>query len=153
VRAIPAIILAILAHGPTAATAQTPDFDLAAVPVVGTSAVDPTAFNRAAEAALADGATWPTEPLALVHEFLYFGWSDREVTALELKLEPSSAEAPRRITVTAIRDGFLDDRVRGDWQRLELVRRDDGRWEVASCRRAERDWAGEFADRFGPTGG
>ena len=57
-------------------------------------------------------------------------------------------EAPSASRVTIIRDGLLDDSVRGERWDIALERRSPGIWEIKEVKRAWRCWRGEEPERF-----
>jgi hypothetical protein len=50
--------------------------------------------------------------------------------------------------IVCIRDGFLDDSVRGDWHELDLRRLPDGTWRVNEARIAIRCWRTENTEVY-----
>jgi hypothetical protein len=57
---------------------------------------------------------------------------------LALRQEYNRAEEPDSVHVILVRDGLLDDSIRGDWHALILHRLPDSTWRVAEARRAVR---------------
>ena len=58
------------------------------------------------------------------------------------------SEAPSASRITVVRDGLLDDSVRGERWDIVLQRTGAGRWRIAEVKRAWRCWRGEPTDRF-----
>ncbi len=59
------------------------------------------------------------------------------------------AEAPSASRVTVLRDGLLDDSVRGDRWEIALERTAAGAWSIKEVKRAWRCRRGAQTDRFG----
>jgi hypothetical protein len=57
-------------------------------------------------------------------------------------------EDPTTTTVTVLRDGILDDSIRGIWHRIELTRSDHGNWRIVEMSRAYRCRRGCNQERF-----
>lgn len=58
------------------------------------------------------------------------------------------AEAPMASRVTVLRDGLLDDSVRGERWDIALARSADGGWKIKEVRRAWRCWRGPHTGTF-----
>lgn len=98
--------------------------------------VDPTPLNDALATARAEGEEWVDRPGQYVVQLF-------EVSGLltyEASFTADRVEAPSRITLRLIRDGLLDDAVRGDVHVIDLRRHDGAQWRVVSHRRAMRCW-------------
>lgn len=94
-------------------------------------------FNELAQEALARGEGWPGDPLAcallVVERLAGAGCHD---TCVRMEKEPG--EGCRSARVVVVRDGFLDDSVRGDWTEIHLEKGESGSWRALEIRRAER---------------
>jgi hypothetical protein len=99
--------------------------------------LDPVDYNLLIDRAVAVEAAWPASPLRTVIEA--FG-DDRDQRSLRIEETKNSGEGATRAAFTVVRDGFLDDSVRGTWTEIELVRQADGTWRVAAARMAQRCW-------------
>ena len=115
------------------------------VKVESWESVDVSGLNARIEDGVAAGATWPRSPLRLTVELLV---SDVDTRAIWLTEEGNRGEVADTTVVTAVRDGFLDDSVRGDWQRIVYHRLGDGTWRVHEARRAYRCWRGHHLSAF-----
>lgn len=75
--------------------------------------------------------------------------ADTDKRALWLSEEANRGEAPDTVVVIMVRDGLVDDSVRGDWHRVVYRRQGDGSWRVHDLRRAYRCWRGHHLEAFG----
>ena len=91
-------------------------------------------FNAKAEAAA--GAAWTRSPL---HLALGLFGDDADARLLQCEVRRAGGEGGTT-TVVLIRDGLLDDSLRGSWIELECRRLDDGTWRLAGARSAQRCW-------------
>ena len=57
-------------------------------------------------------------------------------------------EAPSRSRVTVLRDGLLDDSIRGERWDIALEKTPAAAWKIGEVKRAWRCRRGEFLDRF-----
>lgn len=111
------------------------------IPVKSSENVAASLFNNKIEHAVLNGEKWPFSPLKLVITLL-----DAEAETRELTIQKTAdgAENAKHVVVTIIRDGFLDDSVRGDLHRFMLERKKDDTWRVSDVRRSRRCWRPEF---------
>ncbi|MDH3659219.1 MAG: hypothetical protein OEU92_04175 [Alphaproteobacteria bacterium] len=107
------------------------------VTVASSLALDTTELNERILRMDQTSAMVLSSPIALVEALI--GGSD-EARSTTIAVQRESAERPGRASVTAIRDGFLDDSIRGDWHRFDVERRSDGSWKVTKAQRATRCW-------------
>jgi hypothetical protein len=119
------------------ADARGPSLDR--LPVAGTVAVP--AAEYASASALAERGGTPVE-IALAVAGPFEG-STQHVIQLN-----QGAEAPSASRVTVIRDGLLDDSVRGDRWEVALERTQAGGWTIKEVKRAWRCRRGGAPDRF-----
>jgi len=61
------------------------------------------------------------------------------------------SESPTTSRVTVLRDGLLDDSVRGERWEIALARNAKGAWTIKEVKRAWRCWRGPQTDRFAAT--
>jgi hypothetical protein len=61
------------------------------------------------------------------------------------------SEAPTASRVTVLRDGLLDDSVRGERWDIALERTAAGAWSIKEVKRAWRCWRGEQTERYAAT--
>lgn len=111
--------------------------DLTDVPVESLKQIDIKPFNLKIEEAVADGKTWPFSPALTVFKLLD---GDTETQMLSLTQKANRIEAPDQVVVVLIRDGFLDDSVRGDYYRFLFYPMLDRSWRLAEMHRAWRCW-------------
>jgi len=90
--------------------------------------------NEKIEEAVKKGEAWPRDPILITMNLLMI--SNDEARLLVMSKESSPAENPDRTEVTVIRDGLLDDSVRGDWHYFELRKMNDQGWRFTEIRRA-----------------
>jgi hypothetical protein len=113
---------------------------LTELPVDRTEPVPASAYAEAARLA-AGGATPVAIATAVTGRFE--GRTQHIIQANE------GVEAPTASRVTVLRDGLLDDSVRGDRWEIRLERTQAGAWRIAEVQRAWRCRRGEPLDRFG----
>ena len=132
---------AILAAAMTAAVAEAADPlpSLAAVPVASTQLVSPADYREAAAFAARAGA-----PLDIALKIVgAFAGSAQHIIQVN-----EGAESPAASRVTVIRDGLLDDSIRGERWEIVLQRNASGAWGIREVKRAWRCWRGAHPDRF-----
>jgi hypothetical protein len=112
---------------------------LAEVPVADTKLVAPVAYSKASALAARGGAALDIA-LAIAGEFA--GSTQHIIQVNE------GSEAPSASHITVVRDGLLDDSVRGERWDIVLERTGAGRWRIAEVKRAWRCRRGEPTDRF-----
>lgn len=82
------------------------------------------------------GLEWVQNPELYI--FNLFNLANLKRVSYEYSVD--SVENPINIEITLIRDGFLDDSVRGDIHHINLTKNKDGIWEVKSLKRAVSCW-------------
>jgi hypothetical protein len=133
------ILIAAAALAPNAGAADA-RASLQALPVAGMKLVAPAEYRAASAAAARGGA--PIEiALKIVGEL--------EGRMQEIVQVNQGAEAPSAARVTILRDGLLDDSVRGDRWEVDFERSQAGAWRIKSVKRAWRCRRGGELDRFG----
>jgi len=131
----------ILAAALTASLAEAADplQSLAGLPVAGTKLVSPAEYREASAFAARGGA--PIDiALNIVGEF--------SGSAQHIIQVNEGAEAPSASRLTVIRDGLLDDSIRGERWDIVLQRSAAGAWEIREVKRSWRCWRGAHPDRF-----
>jgi hypothetical protein len=99
----------------TACTAPGPiTFTVTGVEVESWEAVETMSMNARVDDAVAAGEAWPRSPLAATIELL---GGDVDARILRIDESKNRTEGADTTVVVIIRDGFLDDSVRGDWHR------------------------------------
>ncbi|GEM_PF-3983151 len=101
--------------------------------------VETDTFNKKIGKAYDDGLDWVGRPELYV--FNLFELSDLKKISYEFSAD--NIETPVNIEINLIRDGFADDSVRGDIQRIKLRKNNEGRWEIVSIKRAVSCWRNE----------
>jgi hypothetical protein len=122
-----------------AACATGPKPGLTELPVDGAQSIPAASYAEATKAAAA-GAT-PVE-IATRITGRFEGRTQHIVQANE------GVEAPTGARVIVVRDGLLDDSVRGDRWDIRLERTQTGNWRIAEVQRAWRCRRGDQPDRF-----
>lgn len=120
-------------------------FSAEGIEVESWETVDPAPMNAKVASAVAAGETWPTSPLAITVDL--FG-GDVDTRILSLEERKNRTEGADTTVVVLIRDGFLDDSVRGDWHRIVYARQEDWTWRVHSVRRAYRCYRRDHLESF-----
>ncbi len=102
-------------------------------------------LNAKIEKVLAENQQWPLSPLEITTNL--FG-GDQETAEVSIQEKKESGENPSNASIVYIRDGFLDDSVRGDWYEISFKRKADGSWRINSARAAYRCWRGGNVDTY-----
>lgn len=118
-----------------------PEQKLTDIPVKSSEIVATSLYNNKIEQAVRNGEKWPLSPLKLVITLLNAEAETREISILKTA---DVGENAKHVVVTIIRDGFLDDSVRGDLHRFMLERKDDETWRVSDVRKSRRCWRPEI---------
>jgi hypothetical protein len=118
-----------------------PEQKLTDIPVKSSEIVAASLYNNKIEQAVRNGEKWPLSPLKLVITLLNAEAETREISILKTA---DVGENAKHVVVTIIRDGFLDDSVRGDLHRFMLERKDDETWRVSDVRKSRRCWRPEI---------
>ena len=92
-------------------------------------------LNGRLEKAVLSGEEWPFSPLQ--SSLQLFG-GDTDAQAVVIEEMKNRVEGADSATVVMIRDGFMDDSVRGDWHEVVFGRQADGTWRVTEARVAYR---------------
>ena len=130
---------------PACATSPPMIFTVDGVEIETWEAVETTSMNTQIETAVAVGETWPQSPLRITIELL---GGDVDTRILRIEEAKSRTEGADTTAVVVIRDGFLDDSVRGDWHRIVFSRESDRTWRVHSARRAFRCYRGHHLESY-----
>ena len=136
---VPVAAAALLA---SLALAADPGPSLLKVPVASTRVVAPSEYAAATTLAAHGGA--PIDiALAVVGTF--------EGATQHILQVNEGSEAPRASRVTVLRDGLLDDALRGERWDIALARSAAGVWRIEKVERTWRCRRGEHTDRFATT--
>lgn len=134
------IVLALMFSAPAFATERRAT--LADTPVTDMTVVAPA--NYAGASTLAERNGTPLDiVLAIVGAF--------EGSTQHIVLVNEASESPTASRVTVLRDGLLDDSVRGERWDIALARSAKGAWTIKEVKRAWRCWRGTQTDRFAAT--
>lgn len=80
--------------------------------------------------------TWQDQPLAIALEYLNGASGGRLTKIINQVPEGEDAESPNTTVIVVVQDGFLDDSVRGQWDRLTLKKDQKERWMLQQAQRA-----------------
>jgi len=131
-------ILAAALTASLAAAAEPPP-TLAGLPVASTKIVSPAEYLEASALAARAGS-----PLGVALKIVgEFAGSVQHIIQVN-----EGAEAPSASRVTVIRDGLLDDSIRGERWEIVLQRTSGGAWGIKEVKRSWRCWRGAQADLF-----
>jgi hypothetical protein len=131
------LVLAFSTHG--AAGSPSP---LADLPVVDMKLVDPAEYRAASDLA-ARGSAPLDIVLKIVGEF--------EGSLQHIIQVNEGSEAPSASRLVVLRDGLLDDSVRGVRWDITLKKTTAGVWSIKEVKRSWRCWRGAQIDRFAAT--
>jgi len=93
-------------------------------------------FNRIIQKANESGEKWVYKPELYV--FNLFDLTALKKISYEFNVD--NIENPKNINISIIRDGFLDDSVRGDIHRLKLKLNNKRTWEIISIKKTTSCW-------------
>ena len=119
--------------------------EFARTPPESWAELDLVELNGRLEEAVLSDAEWPSSPL---QSTLHLFGGDSEAQAVVIEEMKNRVEGADSTTVVMVRDGFLDDSVRGDWHEVVFERQTDGTWRVAEARVAYRCRRGENTSVF-----
>ena len=112
---------------------------LADLPVEDMNLVDPMKYKTASD--VAAGGSAPLDiVLKIVGEF--------EGSTQHILQVNEGSEAPSASRITVLRDGLLDDSVRGERWDIALEKTTTSVWSIKEVKRSWRCWRGEQMDRF-----
>jgi hypothetical protein len=112
---------------------------LADLPVVDMKLIDPGEYRAASDLAARGSA-----PLDIVLKIVgEFEGSTQHIIQVN-----EGSEAPSASRITVLRDGLLDDSVRGVRWNIALEKTRSGVWSIKEVKRSWRCWRGEQMDRF-----
>jgi len=106
-----------------------------------------TSMQRVAEAQYADAQAVASRGAAPLDIALAIAGPFEGSTQHVIQVN-EGAEAPVAARVTVLRDGLLDDSVRGERWDIALARSADGAWKIKEVRRAWRCWRGPHTRTF-----
>ena len=86
-----------------------------------------------------ENLTWVSNP-----ELYVFNLIDlTNLRKIVYEYSADNIESPQKINISIMRDGFLDDSVRGDIQKIKLSKNSNGKWEVITIKKAISCWRTE----------
>lgn len=107
--------------------------------VISWEAVEPRLLNQKIQLAYKSNLEWAAKPEH--YAFNLFEMSDLKKITYEYNAD--NIESPKNVKITLVRDGFLDDSVRGDIQQLHLVKDNNGIWKILTMKKAISCWRRE----------
>ena len=119
--------------------------EFARTPPESWAVLDVVELNGRLELAVLSGEGWPSSPLQSTLKL--FG-DDTDAQAVVIEEMKNRVEGADSATVVMIRDGFLDDSVRGDWHEVVFGRQSDGTWRITEARLAYRCRRGENTSAY-----
>jgi hypothetical protein len=132
-----AILSAMFIASPAWAT--DPHRPLMELPVIDMKPVDPADYAEAAALAASGGS-----PLDIALKIA----GNSEAATQHIVQVNDRGEAPSRSRVTVLRDGLLDDSIRGERWDIALEKTPTAAWKIGEVKRAWRCRRGESLDRF-----
>ena len=114
--------------------------EFARTPPESWAELDLVELNGRLEKAVLSDEEWPSSPL---QSTLHLFGGDSDAQAVVIEEMKNRVEGADSTTVVMVRDGFLDDSVRGDWHEVVFERQPDGTWRIAEARVAYRCRRGE----------
>lgn len=96
-------------------------------------------FNKKIQQAYKENKSWVNTPELYIFNIL-------DLTSLKnisYEYEADNIESPKKISIKLIRDGFLDDSIRGDIHKINLRKGSDGKWEVRNIKKSTACWRNE----------
>ena len=121
------------------AGAAAPPLPLADLPVMDMKLIDPVEYRAASDLAARGNA-----PLDIVLKIV----GDFEGSTQHIIQVNEGSEAPSASRITVLRDGLMDDSVRGVRWDIALEKTTAGVWRIKEVKRAWRCWRGGQMDRF-----
>lgn len=123
-----------------------PPTDLLATPPESWKQLEVRPLNNLIEEAVAARSDWPISPLEIA---IRLTGGDAEVRELVIWEKKNRGEGADQVTVACVRDGLLDDSVRGVWHEIVLLHQPDSTWRVGSAKAAYRCWRSSDSVAFG----
>ena len=115
------------------------------VKVESWESVDPADMNAQITEAVTSGEDWPASPMEATIHLL---GSDGDTRIVRLDESKNRTEGADSTVVVLIRDGFLDDSVRGDWHKIVYALQADRTWRIQSLQRAFRCYRGQNLESY-----
>ena len=97
--------------------------------------IDKQKFNQVITQAYAEGKAWVFSP----EPYAFYLFNLTELKNYNIKYDAKSSENNNESTLIIVRDGFLDDSVRGDIHSLILTNQTDF-WAIKELKKSTRCW-------------
>lgn len=98
--------------------------------------IDTKTFNEIIQKAHHEGLGWSVRP----ELYIFYLFDLSEIKSVSYEYSFDSVESPNYVNINLVRDGFLDDSVRGDIQYLKLRKNKNGTWNIISIKKARSCW-------------
>lgn len=95
-----------------------------------------TTFNKKIQKAHKNRLNWVSKPELYVYNL--FELSGLKNISYEYSAD--NIESPKKIDINILRDGFLDDSIRGDIHHIKLKKSNKGIWKVISIKKTTSCW-------------
>lgn len=101
--------------------------------------VDPENINKKISLAKGANASWLQHPALYVENI----FDIIETQNVFYKYQANSIEDAQSVTITLVRDGFLDDSIKGDVHILRMIKKPNNIWEAVNIKKAVSCWRSE----------
>jgi len=98
--------------------------------------IKPEALNTKIQQAYKENLTWVRNPELYVFNLINL----TSLRKIAYEYSTDNIKSPQKINLSIMRDGFLDDSVRGDIQKIKLSKNSKGKWKVISIKKAISCW-------------
>ena len=98
--------------------------------------INPDLLNKKIQDAYKNNLEWANKPELYI--FYLMELSNLKKFSYEYVVD--NIENPKNININIVRDGFLDDSVRGDIQHIKLQKIENGIWKILSVQKAISCW-------------
>ena len=106
------------------------------IPVFNTTSIDLTRFNKDLAAAVKANEAWVSDPVSIAL-WLAEEFEGKEQHIIQVN---NVADGPDKARVIILRDGYLDDSIRGERFEINLELSKKGDWMVKDAKKAWRCW-------------
>lgn len=96
-------------------------------------------LNKIIQKAYKENLTWVKKPELYIFNLVDFS----DLKNISYEFSADNIESPQNINISITRDGFLDDSVRGDIQKIKLSKSKNKKWKVMSLKKSTRCWRSE----------
>lgn len=98
--------------------------------------IEPNSLNKKLENAYKEKLYWSDKPELYIFNLLEIS----NLRKISYEYKTDNIESPKIIEIYLVRDGFLDDSVRGDIHHLKLIKGYNEKWKISSIRKATSCW-------------